>query len=316
MKKKFFKLLKNYIKIGGYRMNIQSLSICVPAQRCINDCKFCCSKMHGGDYEDLYTNPMTYESYVANMKKRMQYARDNGCNTIMLTGNNEPQQNKEFLKTFAFVNKSLTNPFINIEMQTSGAFIDRELLLFLRDTVGVTTVAISVACINDVNNNIEMIQCKDKSLSVFYLSNLVKELNMNLRLCLNMNDNMYSQNLTTNDKVEEIIKLVKLMKADQLTVRALWSNEPNTDQYKWIQKNVTADTMYCIECFKQKVKHEGRYLDTLEYGADRYDFRDLSVVIDEDSMSQDINKQSVKYLILRPNGKLYSKWDSKASLIF
>lgn len=36
-------------------MNIQSLSICVPAKRCINDCKFCCSKMHGGDYEDRFT---------------------------------------------------------------------------------------------------------------------------------------------------------------------------------------------------------------------------------------------------------------------
>ena len=36
-------------------MNIQSLSVCVPATRCINDCEFCCSKMHGGDYEDRFT---------------------------------------------------------------------------------------------------------------------------------------------------------------------------------------------------------------------------------------------------------------------
>lgn len=61
---------------------------------------------------------------------------------------------------------------------------------------------------------------------------------------------------------------------------------------------------------------EYRYLDTLEYGSARYDYHDFSVVIDEDSMSQDENKTAVKYLILRPNGHLYSKWDSKASLIF
>ena len=60
----------------------------------------------------------------------------------------------------------------------------------------------------------------------------------------------------------------------------------------------------------------GRYLDTLEYGSARYDYHDFSVVIDEDSMSQDENKTAVKYLILRPNGHLYSKWDNKASLIF
>lgn len=40
------------------------------------------------------------------------------------------------------------------------------------------------------------------------------------------------------------------------------------------------------------------------------------MVIDEDCMAQEENKNAVKYLILRPNGHLYSKWDSKASLIF
>ena len=33
-------------------------------------------------------------------------------------------------------------------------------------------------------------------------------------------------------------------------------------------------------------------------------------------MSKRINKDAVKYLILRPNCKLYSKWDDKGSLIF
>jgi len=105
-------------------MNIQSLSICVPAKHCINDCEFCCSKMHGGDYEDRFTPLATTMSYIEDMRKRLQYARDNGCNTLMLTGNNEPQQNKAFLRILGLVNKSLPNPFLNIEMQTSGAFID------------------------------------------------------------------------------------------------------------------------------------------------------------------------------------------------
>ena len=109
-------------------MNIQSLSICVPAKKCINDCKFCCSKMHGDDYEDRFTPICSTMSYIEDMKKRLQYTRDNGCNTLMLTGNNEPQQNKDFLRVLGIVNQSLSNPFKNIEIQTSGAFIDKDML--------------------------------------------------------------------------------------------------------------------------------------------------------------------------------------------
>lgn len=41
----------------------------------------------------------------------------------------------------------------------------------------------------------------------------------------------------------------------------------------------------------------------------------MSTVLDEDCMSEEA-KESVKYLILRPNCKLYSKWDDKGSLVF
>ena len=52
------------------------------------------------------------------------------------------------------------------------------------------------------------------------------------------------------------------------------------------------------------------------YGADRYDYMGFSTVVDEDCMAQEARIDSVKYLIIRPDGHLYSKWDSKASLIF
>ena len=42
---------------------------------------------------------------------------------------------------------------------------------------------------------------------------------------------------------------------------------------------------------------------------------DMSTVIDDDCMSQ-VPKDEYKYLILRPNCKLYSRWDDPASLIF
>ena len=294
-------------------MNIQSLSVCVPAKRCINDCVFCCSKMHEADYEDCFTDMLRYSSYSEDLRKRLEYARENGCNTCMLTGNNEPQQNREFLRVFSEINRTLRKPFLNIEMQTTGAFIDEEFLDFFRQAVGVTTVAISVACLDDDSKNREMTRTKDEKLALERLCHAIRRRNMNLRICLNMNDGILEHHPLVPDSV---ISLCGHLGADQITFRALWSPDAGTEQGQWIAAHVTETTHDFIRTLKQDIRSKGKYLDTLEYGADRYDYHGFSVVVDEDSMSQEDHKNAVKYLILRPNGHLYSKWDSKASLIF
>lgn len=296
-------------------INIQSLSICVPAKKCINDCAFCCSKMHGGDYEDRFTPVTTTMSYIEDMKKRLQYARNNGCNTLMLTGNNEPQQNRDFLRVLGIVNKSLSNPFLNIEMQTSGAFVDNDMLDFLQ-AIGVTTMAISVACLDNSETNRSIIKTPDKNLNIVNLCESIKARNMNLRICLNMNDNMVKGMTNSKSAVNHVINLCTKLGANQITCRALWTSEDGTPQADWIAAHVTQLTTDFIKQFKREVKEHGKYLDTLEYGLDRYDYQGFSTVIDEDSMAQEEHKDSIKYLILRPDGHLYSKWDSKASLIF
>ena len=294
-------------------MNIQSLSVCVPAQRCINDCKFCCSKMHTADYDDHFTDICRYSYYAEDMRKRLAYARENGCNTCMLTGNNEPQQNKEFLRVFSEVNKSLPAPFLNIEMQTSGAYIDAEFLDFFKSAVGVTTIAVSVACLDDDEKNREMLRTKDAGLCLEALCREIKRRNINLRLCLNMNDEMLVRHPY---RPSSIIDLCGALGADQITFRALWAPDGASEQGRWISEHVTGVTTGFIAELKEDIKRHGRYLDTLEYGSDRYDYFGFSVVLDEDSMAQEESKVALKYLILRPNGHLYSKWDSKASLIF
>ena len=294
-------------------MNIQSLSVCVPAKKCINDCVFCCSKMHNADYDDFFTDLTHYASYSDDLRKRLEYARENGCNTCMLTGNNEPQQNREFLRVFSEVNRSLIHPFLNIEMQTTGAFIDGALLDFLKQAVGVTTVAISVACLDDDARNREMIRTRDEGLNLSAFCAEIKRRNMNVRICLNMNDGILAHHERTP---ESIISLCAGLKADQITFRALWAPDDATEQGQWIQTHVTEKTRELISTLKQDIRANGRYLDTLEYGYNRYDYHDFSVVVDEDCMAQEERGDAVKYLILRPNGHLYSKWDSKASLIF
>ena len=53
------------------------------------------------------------------------------------------------------------------------------------------------------------------------------------------------------------------------------------------------------------------------YGADIRHIGGMSVIFDDDCMGKRPKKDStVKYLILRPNCKLYSSWDTPASLVF
>jgi len=47
----------------------------------------------------------------------------------------------------------------------------------------------------------------------------------------------------------------------------------------------------------------------------KYSVDGMSTVLDEDCMNTEA-KEELKYVILRPNCKLYSKWDDTASLIF
>ena len=214
---------------------------------------------------------------------------------------------------FSEVNRSLRMPFLNIEMQTTGAFIDGPFLDFFKNAVGLTTCAVSVACLDDDRRNREITGTRDEKLSLSVFCREVKNRNINLRLCLNMNDEML---LHHDYSPESIAALCGELGADQITFRALWSPGSDTPQGEWIDQHVTDRTLNCIEMLKEDIRRNGRYLDTLEYGSDRYDYHGFSVVIDEDCMSQENRKDAIKYLILRPNGHLYTKWDSAASLVF
>ena len=126
-------------------MKIQSLSVVVPNKMCINNCPFCVSRMVNSN---VYLNKMDlndphYDISVREYLKRLKYVANLGCNTVMLTGTSEPQQNKQFLATFALLHQQLGSPFSNIEMQTTGLMLNgnNNYLRFLRNFVGVNTIA-------------------------------------------------------------------------------------------------------------------------------------------------------------------------------
>ena len=293
-------------------MNIQSLSIVVPTHGCMNQCKFCVSRMHKEEYEDLISTDDYFnrESY----KNRLAFARDNGCNTVMLTGQGEPQQNLEFITKFAKMNSELVMPFRNIEIQTTGAKIDEYALNCLRNN-GITTVSLSVSCLNDDKINSNIINGLRTPIDLEWLCSKIKEYGMNLRLSLNVTKWIYLYE-EPNGEYEPIFEYCsKVLGADQVTFRKMYADGSDSPQSKWIEENNVNTNAY-FKGLNDYILKNGRYLDTLEYGSRRYSVMGMSTVIDEDCMAKSEEKRTLKYLILRPNCKLYTQWDDKGSLLF
>ena len=293
-------------------MNIQSLSIVVPTHGCMNQCKFCVSRMHKEEYPNLIsTNDYFHrESY----KNRMAFARDNGCNTVMLTGQGEPQQNMEFIADFAKMNSELAMPFRNIEIQTTGAKIDKYTLGCLRNN-GITTISLSVSCLNNDEVNSDIINGERTPINLRKLCAEIKEFGFNLRLSLNVTKWIYLYEEPSGG-FEDIFKYCsEELKADQVTFRKMYTDGKDTPQAKWISENNVNVVPY-FKGLNEYILKNGRYLETLEYGSRRYSVMGMSTVVDEDCMAKSEEKKTLKYLILRPNCKLYTQWDDKGSLLF
>lgn len=305
-------------------MKIQSLSIVVPNKECANKCPFCVSRMVKSN---VYPNKMDindphYDINVREYLKRLKYVANLGCNTVMLTGTSEPQQNKQFLATFSLLHQQLGSPFANIEMQTTGLFLNgnRDYLRFLRNFVGINTIALSVNALDDNKNN-EILGhgLKDRNIILEDLCNLLKEYDFNIRLCLNLNDEYnwletsIDELCNHNNYVENLFFHCKEhYHTDQITFRKLYTSNSNTPQGRWINDHKFSEG---ANAFLKATLETYPIIGSTQYGANIRDCEGISVIYDEDCMGKNPTTDVSKYLILRPNCKLYSSWDSEASLV-
>lgn len=294
-------------------MEIQSLSIAVPAG-CLNKCKFCVSGMHDNIYKDRIgnINSREYKDYYKQQYiNRMQFARDNGCNTLMYTGSGEPLMNLEFIHRLSTFNEYLKNPFLWQEIQTSGVTLDSIIVSKLRD-FGINTISLSLSNMFDDESNAKMNGTPDGlHINIKETCKLIKAAGLNLRLSLNMTD-AYNKFKNLPEKIFEYAH--NELDADQITFRELYQSEnKNTQQDKWIEEHAcNYEVLYNI---KEYIKSFGNQLEILPFGARKYSVDSMSVVVDDDCMSKNSN-QVLKYLILRPNCHLYSRWDDAGSLYF
>ena len=304
-------------------MQVQSLSIVVPGG-CPNRCKFCVSVLHPSPMvNQIEKNKRFHDLYRNDYIRRLNFARDNGCNTVMLTGNGEPVLNESFLNSFSEWNEKLDKPFRWIEVQTSGVTLDEEKLRWLRNTVGVSMISLSLSDVFSSDKNAEYNQTPEKvKVDIEALCAEIKRYDFDLRLSLNMTRSY-------NDKTAtDILNRCQQLGANQVTIRVLYASDGGeTEINSWIRQNKCDPAR--ISQFNEAIAGHphpmsgrltgglGRPLRKLQFGGTLYSVMGMSVVIDDDCMSQKFHEDdTVKYLILQPNCKLYTQWDDEGSLLF
>lgn len=285
-------------------MNIQSLSIVVPTGKCWNHCAFCVSHMHHEDYGTciLHNNQPIPRSYL----DRIEFVRDEGCNSMILTGTAEPQQNLKFIFNLLACNKQLRKPFYNITIQTTGSNLHFEDIRDLANA-GVTTLALSISSFINKNNwNIIHTPEKARTMTLIELIEAAKVFNMNVRACFNLTDEFNRIN------PRDYFSWCAVQQVDQITFRKIYA-DGNGPEAEWVREHEFPQEKF--DAIGEYIRNNGTPIARLPYGFIQYSVHGISTVIDDNCMSKD-NIDEMKYAILRPNGHLYSRWDDTGSLIF
>ena len=297
-------------------MQIQSLSICVPAP-CFNNCKFCVSRLHPDKTKNLIEDEFEFSDlHHADYKDCMEFARDNGCNTLMYTGDGEPLMNRKFIEATSTINNSLDNPFRWIELQTAGYKLQENIsgrnkyLRWLRNMIRVKVISLSLSNIFYDSSNADYNQTPlNCTVDIEKTCSEIKRFGFTLRLSLNMTD--YYNNIPP----ESIFERARKLGANQITFRKLYksNNSENNSVNDFIDNHSCKETT--MMSIKRFITTNGHELEILPFGATRYSVNEISTVLDTDCMSGE-TKPEIKYLILRQNCKLYSKWDDMGSILF
>lgn len=244
--------------------------------------------------------------YERDYMDRLAFARDNGCNTAVLTGDGEPIYNPDFLNDFAQWNARLGSPFRWVEVQTSGVGLDDEKLRWLRNTVRVSTVSLSLSSLFSDEVNADYNGTPEKlKVNIDHLCAEIKRYDFNLRVSVNMTDDL---DLHTH---EEIFGRLKALGVNMVTFRKLFA-EGDTDQAAWVREHASRYNAVAIPGY---IEREGVAIGALPTGGIRYSVAGMSVVVDGDCMSRDTS-DTIRYLILRQNCKLYTRWDDPGSILF
>jgi len=281
-------------------MHIKSLQIHVPAG-CLNKCEFCVSAQHNNRYKTVSSK----ERYGDCIK----FAKDNGCNSMVISSSGEPMMNEKYILNVLKMNRNSKDPFQWIELQTSGMFLNDNILKKFYK-LGLKTVSLSLSSIWHSGENFLYNGAPPKICYVEIIDtcNMIIRQGLNLRLSLNMTDKQLSDERTPADLFEH----ARILLANSITFRKLYA-DPQTPQGKWIKRYGLKKVYF--QMLNHYITGKGEAGELLPSGDRRYFVDGISTVIYDDCMAKQ-NNDDFRYLILRPNCRLYTRWDDDGSILF
>jgi pyruvate-formate lyase-activating enzyme len=244
------------------------------------------------------------------LPKALDYARYHGVDTVLVTGSGEPTLHRDLVLRVARKARELGIPAV--ELQTNGATLATS-PSFVGELFGhgVTTIALSVASVDPSTSAATM------GIEHDYLE-LAAELDRLGFLC------RISLNLVKDDRQALLERLPDYARTltrhgvRQLTLRQLGvpdrpeSSPEALEKIAWVGANALGpDDVATVE---REVTTHGQRLRSLSYGADVYDYHELSVVVTT-CASDRTAEDEIRSFILQPDGHVYHSWNYRGSVL-
>jgi len=261
------------------------------SNECKNSCPICISKMH----KPFPFNEASKHVWLNGLKRGREL-----CDTATISGRGEPllfTENTQTGRLWALFKsfQQVDNIFKQVDVQTSGTEFSANSLNMMSDC-NVSTVAISVANMFSSEQDLAFKGRRHLDYRISTLCDRVKSWRFTLRLTVLLNT-MHSVPYP-----EELIDYAGLLGADQLTFKELKIPENSQALLKssWIKRNKMKP--YLVNELRAYIEKEGVPIPNTNPSL--YKLFGMTVALDEDCMNE------TRYLVLRPNGKLYYSWNS------
>ena len=282
---------------------IKSLSIAVPAPGCVNDCKFCVSKMK----DDWKCFGTTDEHLTEDaIRDAINAGIEHGIKSVIITGTIEPLQNMKMVQRICKVFREIDPADVSLEIQTSLCYgaMTTPYIKKLNDW-GVDVVAVSIASFDNEKNFEIMGIPKSRWHSIYDALTFINYTPMTLRVCVNVSDVTVKQyaweDYSGQTLTEQLVTKAIWLGTEQITFRRLYNDGSNTPQTKWIKEHELPEEFW--DELKSELTNKGVRVNEIDWLVENR----IHIRIDEDCMGK---QDESRYWVLRPDGKIYLGWDA------
>ena len=272
---------------------IGSLQITIPAG-CMNNCSFCVYQQHQTKFKTDWNRDRAL--WKREVVRRVRYAASRVA-AVMLTSHGEPTINISYIRDVMEIINQYVPELAHVEIQTSGVGLTEEKLdqLYL---YGIRVISLSLPAL-DTKKIVEIMNIPEKyEYDPIKLSELIRSKGFTLRYSIAMT------NWFDDYSLDHILdQLANVWKPNQVSFKKIYgADNMASGRYEEMARQ-----------FKANPEH--RKLEMLALGLWKYDAQGMGVVWNDDCMVSE-EQEDPRYLILQPDAKLYTRWDSKGSVIF